>query len=126
MTIEDAVLQLRTQTVPTEDTEMVELKISKADYDAFETITKGISNGSCIIRDMTNTRSDVSMYDKVKYLLKKRNAKMLDLEKAMDVSSGYLCRLEDNFESLSFKYVIKMADFFKMSIDELLYGEVEK
>ena len=45
MNIEDAVLQIRTHTVPTEDTEMVELKISKADYDAFETITKALSNG---------------------------------------------------------------------------------
>ncbi len=62
------------------------------------------------------------VYERIKAMLKERKLKMSDLETAIGCSVGYISRVE-NWDSLNFGFIKKIANFFDMSVSDLFGGE---
>ena len=70
-----------------------------------------------------NTYDRQTFLDNVYYLAKKMNVKIGDLENNVKLSAGYLSKLnnEDNKSNPSIELVCRLAKYFGISVDELLF-----
>lgn len=64
------------------------------------------------------------MYSKVKELCKKHGISVSELENKLKFSRGSICKWDVNIPSVS--KVKTVADYFQVSIDELLKGGEQK
>ena len=60
------------------------------------------------------------LFDNIAFLLKKQGKKVGELENAADVSAGYISRTKDGNGKPGLDFVVKVADFFGVSMDALL------
>lgn len=70
------------------------------------------------INDITNLHRNIG------YLIKAYKVRVGDLERAIGVSVGYLSR--SNNVDMPISKVIKIADFFEITVDELVRGNYRK
>ena len=69
--------------------------------------------------------NDISnLYRNIGYLIKAYNIRIGDLERAIGVSAGYISRSAG--VDMPISKVIKIADFFEITIDELVRGDFRK
>lgn len=69
--------------------------------------------------------NDISnLYRNIGYLIKAYNVRIGDLEKAIGVSAGYISRSAG--VDMPISKVIKIADFFEITIDDLVRGNYRK
>lgn len=65
-----------------------------------------------------------SLWNNIKYLIIAYNIRVGDLEDTIGVSRGYFSRSTN--VDLPISKVIKIADFFEITLDELVRGEFRK
>lgn len=71
------------------------------------------------------TYNDIrNLHKNIWYLIKAYKIRVGDLERAIDVSVGYLSRSKD--VDMPISKVIKIADFFEITIDDLVRGNYRK
>ena len=68
------------------------------------------------------TNSIKNVYSMAKYLCRKKQISMGELEKGIGVSQGYLSRVGSGKKGISLEIAIKIADYFEISVDDLLNG----
>ncbi len=69
--------------------------------------------------------NDISnLYRNIGYLIKAYKVRISDLEKAIGVSAGYISR--STGVDMPISKVIKIADFFEITIDDLVRGNYRK
>lgn len=62
----------------------------------------------------------------LKRIREKHKISQNSLAKQLGVSVPYLCRVENGIQSISLAMAISIADFFKVSLDELLGRKIRK
>jgi transcriptional regulator with XRE-family HTH domain len=62
----------------------------------------------------------------LKKIRNERNVTLEELAKHLEVNKSYLSRVENGIHPISMSIAISIADFFKVSLDELLGREVKK
>lgn len=73
----------------------------------------------------TVTYNDISnLYKNIGYLIKVYNIRIGELERAIGVSAGYISRSAG--VDMPISKVIKIADFFEITIDDLVRGNYRK
>ena len=65
-----------------------------------------------------------NLWNNVSYLIKAYKIRVGDLENTIGVSKGYLSRMSGS--DLPISKVISLADFFEITIDELVHGDFHK
>lgn len=60
------------------------------------------------------------LFDNIAFLLKKQGKKVGELENVAGVSAGYISRTKDGNGKPGLDFVVKVADFFGVSVDALL------
>ena len=65
-----------------------------------------------------------NLWNNIRYLIKAYNIRVGDLENTIGVSKGYLSRM--NGSDLPISKVISLADFFEITLDELVRGDFRK
>lgn len=62
----------------------------------------------------------------LKRIREKHKISQNSLAKQLGVSVPYLCRVENGIQPISLAMAISIADFFKVSLDELLGRKIRK
>jgi transcriptional regulator with XRE-family HTH domain len=62
----------------------------------------------------------------LKKIRKERRVTLEELAKHLEVSKSYLSRVENGIHPISMSIAISIADFFEVSLDELLGRKVKK
>ena len=70
--------------------------------------------------------SDSKIYQMIHYLCEKNGTQIGDLEKAIGISTGYISRTRTGNRRFSLETALKIAEYFNISIDELIKGPPEK
>lgn len=65
-----------------------------------------------------------NLWNNIRYLIKAYNIRVGDLENTIGVSKGYLSRM--NGSDLPISKVISLADFFEITLDDLVHGNYHK
>ena len=68
------------------------------------------------------TNAIKNVYSMAKYLCRKKQISMHELEKEIGVSQGYLSRVGSGKKVASLEIAIKIANYFEISVDDLLNG----
>lgn len=67
----------------------------------------------------------MNLYEKIKMLCKNRNITVAELERKLDISNGQIRRWKDGKFPTADR-LKKVADYFEVSTDSLLYEEVDE
>ena len=63
-------------------------------------------------------KENCNLYDKIRDLCKERNLTIVSLEKSTGISKGNICKWNTSLPSID--NLVKIADYFNLSIDEII------
>lgn len=66
----------------------------------------------------------VRLHNNIQYLIKIQHLKVGEVENAIEVSTGYLSRMKN--KDIPVSKVISLADYFGVSLDDLVYGTYDE
>ena len=64
--------------------------------------------------------------NRIKEIRKSKNLSQVDVAKALNVKKQFLNNIENGYKALSLSFAVEIADYFDVSLDELVGRERKK